>query len=340
MKPINVIRKLNESSLKEESKYSSIEDNDPVLDKTIKVYDINAYVDKEINKDSEEKYQAFNYRNGAAIILKKDGSGCIVDYEAIGDGFNATTDTVYVDLCPVDGDDGNGHKTFSIMATARVKCTIDELMTAPSKEMKVRDFFNKWDYNDRCARNFDGILPYLKDDLNESDESGFDTLEDYKDDKIRCFNYAWQEAHALKDKVYNSYWNRIQAKEKLEKAGLDVDGLKDSTEVIADHLDALGELLQKEDKGLKEAATGNEYHYIDGANEFADEGEIYNSMANSDVISILGELERYFNEGAEFVKNNNDIRHQFADGEEQVLRQCASKVKEISDLFNSQMDKY
>lgn len=402
---LNKLQSLNESNLKEESRYSSIEDDDPVLDKNIKVYDINAYVDKEINKDSEEKYQAFNYRNGAAIILKKDGSGCIVDYEAIGDGFNATTDTVYVDLCPVDGDDGNGHKTISIMATARVKCTIDELMTAPSKEMKVRDFFNKWDYNDRCARNFDGILPYLKDDLNESDESGFDTLEDYKDDKIRCFNYAWQEAHALKDKVYNSYWNRIQAKEKLEKAGLDVDGLKDSTEVIADHLDALGELLQKEDKGLKEdayedewnkiyqkgidagiiedkvldrmayvdedesdaitpeeelkrfgeyidsliakkkgslkeAATGNEYHYIDGANEFADEGEIYNSMANSDVISILGELERYFNEGAEFVKNNNDIRHQFADGEEQVLIQCASKVKEISDLFNSQMDKY
>ena len=36
--------------------------------------------------------------------------------------------------------------------------------------MKVRDFFNKWDYNDRCARNFEGILPYLKGDLNESDK--------------------------------------------------------------------------------------------------------------------------------------------------------------------------
>lgn len=160
---LNKLQSLNESNLKEESRYSSIEDDDPVLDKTIKVYDINAYIDKEINKDNKEKYRSFDFDGGAAIIVKNDGSGCIVNYEAVGNTFNATSDTINVDLCPVDGDDGNGHRTISIMATARVKCTIDELLQAPSKEMKVREFFRKYNYNDRCARNFEEIKGYLQE---------------------------------------------------------------------------------------------------------------------------------------------------------------------------------
>ena len=134
-----------------------------ILDKTIKVYDLNAFIDKEVNDGSNDtEYQPFHFDDGAAIIVTPDGDGCIVDYEAIGSSFNATSDTVYVDLCPKPGDDGNGHRTFSIMPTARLKVTVDELLSAPSKDMKVKDFFYKYDYNDRCRRNFDGIRHYLE----------------------------------------------------------------------------------------------------------------------------------------------------------------------------------
>lgn len=180
----SILTKLNESDLlnkhnkvERENLTEDTEENDPILDKTIKVYDINAIIDKEVNKDSEEKYRSFDFDGGAAIIVKSDGSGCIVNYEAVGNTFNATSDTINVDLCPVDGDDGNGHRTISIMATARVKCTIDELLQAPSKEMKVREFFRKYNYNDRCEQNFENIKPYLtecdkslKEDTLSSDE--------------------------------------------------------------------------------------------------------------------------------------------------------------------------
>lgn len=162
----------NESSLNEDT-----EENDPVLDKTIKVYDINALIDKEINPDSDVQYKAFDWDGGAAIIVKSDGSGCIVDYEAVGASFKNTSEEVSVYICPKDDDDGNGHRTIHVMATASFKASIDELMKAPSKEMKVRDFFTKYKYNDRCATNFDNIKPYLtecdktlKEDTLSSDE--------------------------------------------------------------------------------------------------------------------------------------------------------------------------
>ena len=138
------------------------EARDNILDKTIKVYDLNAFIDKEVNDGSRgEEYETFHFGDGAAIIVTPNGDGCIVDYEAIGSSFNATSDTVYVDLCPKPGDDGNGHRTFSIAPTARLKVTVDELLSAPSRDMKVKDFFYKHDYNDRCRRNFDDIVHYI-----------------------------------------------------------------------------------------------------------------------------------------------------------------------------------
>ena len=163
MKPIKIMQELKESN------YSNIKENDPVLDKKIKVYDINAWLDKNMNDGSltmiagTKEYQAFHFDQGAAIIITKEGDGCIVDYEAIGSSFNATSDTIKLDLCEKDGDDGKGHRTISLMPTARIKVTIDELLQSPSKSMKVRDFFKKWDYNDRCARNFEDIKHYIEE---------------------------------------------------------------------------------------------------------------------------------------------------------------------------------
>ena len=151
----------NEDNLKEENRYGKTEDNDPVLDKTIKVYDINDFVDKEINTEEGRNYKAFNYPNGAAIIVTSEGNGAILDYEAVGVSFNSTSDTIYLNLCEKDTDDGNGNMSVAIMPSARVKVTIDDLLKSPSKEMKARDFFKKYNYNDRCDRNFDEIKHYL-----------------------------------------------------------------------------------------------------------------------------------------------------------------------------------
>lgn len=147
----------NKKSLKE----GAAEDSE-VLNKTIKVYDLNTLIDKEVNDGSrEEEYETFHFGDGAAIIVTSKGDGCVLDYEAVGQSFDATSDTVDIYLCPKSRDDGKGHKTFSIMPTAKVGFTVDELLKAPSKDVKVKDFFYKWNYNPRCQRNFEDIVHYL-----------------------------------------------------------------------------------------------------------------------------------------------------------------------------------
>lgn len=154
-------KKLNESII-----HNLNEADEATLDKDILVYDINAFIDKEINPKQDVKYKAFDWDGGAAILIKQDGSGCIVDYEAIGTKFENTSKQVSVTICPEGEDDGNGHMSFYIMPTASFKATIDELMTAPSKPMKARDFFTKYNYNDRCERNFAGIEDYVINNVN------------------------------------------------------------------------------------------------------------------------------------------------------------------------------
>ena len=149
MKPINIINNITES-----------EKQTNILDMPVRVYDINAFIDEEINKDSDKKYKAFDFDTGAAILVTQDGSGCIVDFEAVGSSFAATSDTKTVYICP-KSEEKEGKKEIYIMPTASFKVTIDELLTAPYKEMKVQEFFTKHNYNDRCATNFANI----KDDI-------------------------------------------------------------------------------------------------------------------------------------------------------------------------------
>ena len=135
--------------------------DDKILDKTIKVYDINDFIDKEVNPDSDVQYKAWHLGDGAAILVKADGSGCIVDYEAVGSDFDSVDDLVRIDICPKDEVGEDGRTRVHLVPTASFKVPVSDLMKAPSKEMKVRDFFRKWDYNDRCRRNFDGIKEFL-----------------------------------------------------------------------------------------------------------------------------------------------------------------------------------
>lgn len=85
-------------------------------------------------------------------------------------------------------------------------------------------------------------------------------------------------------------------------------------------------------KNLKE---GEKYIYITGANDYED---VYNSLANTDVLFILKELERYFNESSEFVKNvmssDEAINYQFPSGEAKTLKQFANKVSELRNMID------
>ena len=80
---------------------------------------------------------------------------------------------------------------------------------------------------------------------------------------------------------------------------------------------------------------GEKYSYITGANNYED---VYNSEANTDVLFILKELERYFNESSEFVKNvmNSDeaINYQFHSGEANMLKQSADKIAEVRNTID------
>ena len=86
-------------------------------------------------------------------------------------------------------------------------------------------------------------------------------------------------------------------------------------------------------KNLKE---GEKYIYITGADSYED---VYNSEANTDVLFILKELERYFNESSEFVKNvmssDEAINYQFAQGEAEMLKQAANKIAEVRNIVDA-----
>ena len=83
-------------------------------------------------------------------------------------------------------------------------------------------------------------------------------------------------------------------------------------------------------ESIKNLNEGEKYYYITGANDYED---VYNSEANTDVLFILKELERYFNESSDFVKSvmssDEAINYQFAQGEAEMLKQAADKIAEV-----------
>lgn len=188
-----------------ETGYHKIEedlDND-ILNKTIKVYDIDALIDEEINKDSDKQYQTFHFNEGAAILIGPDGGGCIVDYEAVGKDFKSVNEEVEIAICPKDRTDENGHRVFSIVPTATLKCSVKELMEAPSKDMKVKDFFYKHDYNDRCRRNFEDIISFLSNNINTTMK---ESLADDKDWEYFKNNNKFQPK--FDRKKYGKYFDK------------------------------------------------------------------------------------------------------------------------------------
>lgn len=133
---------------------SSIE-MDEYSDIKVNVYDIVKFV----KDDTDGKFVPFDYdSSGAAILIKSDGTGCIVNYEAVGKSFNSVNDTIALRLNDVP-DKGK----FYIMPQYEAEVSIKEILDkAPKKTMTVDEFFTKRNYNSRCIQNFNRIKEYLK----------------------------------------------------------------------------------------------------------------------------------------------------------------------------------
>lgn len=129
----------------------------------VNVYDIDKFVFDETNGE----YITFYYREGAAIILKKDGTGCIVDYEAVGESFDSVNDEITIAVNKIDKNSYKKNSVF-IVPSHDLKVTVAEIMdSAPVKSMTVDEFFTKRNYNSRCENNFSEVEEYLTESVRE-----------------------------------------------------------------------------------------------------------------------------------------------------------------------------
>lgn len=128
-------------------------------DIVIDVYDLDTFIAEE----TDGQFESHDFSGGAAIIIRQDGSGCMVDYEAVGFTFNSIDDEVEIGIHKRNTRDENGRRTISVIATHNVVCTYREIIDgAPVKQMTVDQFFTKRNYNPRCQRNFAGVIEFLE----------------------------------------------------------------------------------------------------------------------------------------------------------------------------------
>ena len=123
-------------------------------DIVIDVYDLDAFIASE----TDGQFESHDFSGGAAILLRRDGSGCMLDYEAVGYEFRSIDDEVEIGIHKISTPDENGYFTISVIATHMVRCTYREIIEkAPVKQMTVDEFFKKRNYNSRCQSNFSEI---------------------------------------------------------------------------------------------------------------------------------------------------------------------------------------
>lgn len=200
---------LEESKSLKESDYYNYLDKDyaDFLDSDVNVYDVKALVEQE----TDGEYTT-HYSHEYAIIVCANGKGCVVDYEAVGQDFDSVDSEIEFGIVEnkdneYTDEQGVKHKTISLIATHRITTTPKEVMEkAPKKTMKVREFFSKYKYNDRCADNFQELAEYVNKNngVQESCKSNKEnkklkegyigqTLQDFLDD---CIDYY------MIDKIY------------------------------------------------------------------------------------------------------------------------------------------
>ena len=127
-------------------------------DIVINVYDLDAFIAEE----TDGQFESHDFGGGAAIIVRSNGSGCMVDFEAVGYEFRSINDTAEIGIHKMP-EQHEGYTTISIIATHYITCTYREIIeNAPVQQMTVGEFFTKKCYNSRCQDNFRGILEFFE----------------------------------------------------------------------------------------------------------------------------------------------------------------------------------
>lgn len=106
------------------------------------------------------------YPKGICILEGKYGY-FVMDEEAVGYEKATKKGTIQINLAEADTGDGKIH----IMPKWRDDISIDEIMTkCESREEELLTFFDRYNYNDRLARNYQGLKNIMNDiglDIND-----------------------------------------------------------------------------------------------------------------------------------------------------------------------------
>ena len=306
-----------------------------ILDKDVDVYDIKQFV---LN-DTDNKFRT-HYSDEYAIITAPNGKGCVVDYEAVGQDFDTldseiefgieeNKDNEYTD------ENGKTHKTIRIFASHILTTTPKEVMEkAPKKTMKYRDFFRKYKYNDRCAKNFEELVSYIKkngglqENLKESYSieqlASGETIDDYKDN---CKKYNIKITQLDGDNI------------KLEGRKEDlINYYKEVVGVSEDMVDLKESCHSKKKRTLKEGYLGQtleDFFYdcvdpevIETVSLWGDDDEIYNGDYD-------GAMDEYgSNEFIEFDCGMDKVVINVDTSEEYQVTDYFIDVQDFVDCFN------
>lgn len=118
--------------------------------KKIKVYDLDAFLRRELN------LQSFRYEKAA--IFEGPHGVVLAEEEAVHKRVNAISDTV-----KLGANDIAAPGTLWIAPSYEVTATIEELKTAPYVEMTMEEFFRRRNYNPRCENNYRALMNSLRD---------------------------------------------------------------------------------------------------------------------------------------------------------------------------------
>jgi hypothetical protein len=118
--------------------------------KKIKVYNIEKLVRQEV-----ENKKLFGYSAGMAII---EGNNGIFAFDDEGVGYEEKDLNAEIKLGLTDIPKNN---QFYIMPQYQIVAKLSELVQAEYKEMELKEFINRYNYNERLARNFSIVLEII-----------------------------------------------------------------------------------------------------------------------------------------------------------------------------------
>lgn len=122
--------------------------------KKVMIYDLNKYA-----KEVYPGKKLLGYPKGICILEGENGYFAM-DEEAVGFEIATKKGTIEIELTEPDKGDGVIH----IMPKWRDDISINEIMTkCESREEELLTFFDRYNYNNRLARNYQGLKEIMKE---------------------------------------------------------------------------------------------------------------------------------------------------------------------------------